>query len=713
MSSSVPPPSSSLQLSGSSSNSHDIASADGRLPSPLPPLGASSASSSSPSASPSAILSSWSPKPADLQLVFTLLSDPLPGSAGSQSHYAQLDQLKAYPEFSNYLAYILACCKDEQPTTRAKAGLQLKNVVKEQWDRMSGQQQDFIKAAVIQSMAAERGLHHVVGTIIANIAVRCRIVGWPGILQHLIASLDSQDPNLQVVAFNALSKICEDAGKELIKDDAALGKPLHFLIPKLISFFHHPKAELRVYALTAVNVFLYLMPLVMRMNLDAFLQAVFALAKSDDNSEVRKRVCQAFVLLLENKNGHDKPLQPHMDGVINFMLHACNDSDDNVALEASEFWSAYCDSKGEAHNQQQTNGDIQLLAKYLQPLTATLLKGMRYCEEDIVTDDDDDANVPDRQQDIRPNIHRGKTVNYEGAAAGGGGGGGAALAAHDTAAAAAGSGADTWGDEYEDNEDSDDDDDFFDSEDDDEVQNWNLRKCSASALDSLANTYGSLLFAHLLPLLKDLLSPNPSPAVSSFTPGKPAPEQWILRESAILALGAVAEGSFDAIMPHLPELIPYLLSFLTDKKPLVRSITCWTLSRYSKWSPHRTQSQRTGQENNPAADAASTRPTAGYSLLRPRLTAAVITSMPLPTSRKRAESHMQCLVALCLACCLLLSGWSLSLSSPSSSRCWRDCSRPSWTPTRRCRRPRAPRSRRSRRRRACGCLFTCPASSSS
>ena len=578
-------------LSGSSRDG-----ADGRNQSPLPASSApSSASPSTSSFNPAAILATWSPKPADLQLVFTLLSDPLPGSAGSQSHYAQLHQLKGYPEFSNVLAYILACCKDESATTRAKAGLQLKNTVKEQWERMSGAQQDYIKAAVIQSMAAERGLHHVVGTIIANIAVRCRIVGWPGILQHLIASLDSPDANLQVVAFNAISKICEDAGKELIKDDVVLGKPLHYLIPKLIAFFHHPKAELRVYALTAVNVFLYLMPLVMRMHLDSFLQAVFVLAKSDDNKEVRKRVCQAFVLLLENKHGHDKPLQPHMDGVINFMLHACNDSDDSVALEASEFWTAYCESKAD---NPRPNGDIQLLAKYLQPLTATLLKGMRYSEEDIVEDDEDDANVPDRQQDIRPNIHRGKSVNYEGVAAVGGGGGGAAVAAHDTSAAAgsgSGSGsssaADSWGDEYDE---TDDDDDFFDEEDDEEVQNWNLRKCSASALDSLANTYGSLLFAHLLPLLKDLLSANPSTSVAASTLHKPPPEQWILRESAILALGAVAEGSFDAIMPHLPELVPYLLSFLTDKKPLVRSITCWTLSRYSKWSlnqpaPHHTQ----------------------------------------------------------------------------------------------------------------------------
>ena len=44
------------------------------------------------------------------------------------------------------------------------------------------------------------------------------------------------------------------------------------------------------------------------------------------------------------------------------------------------------------------------------------------------------------------------------------------------------------------------------------------------------------------------------------------------------------------MLQHLPELIPYLINFcLSDKKALVRSITCWTLSRYSHWvvgQPH-------------------------------------------------------------------------------------------------------------------------------
>lgn len=37
------------------------------------------------------------------------------------------------------------------------------------------------------------------------------------------------------------------------------------------------------------------------------------------------------------------------------------------------------------------------------------------------------------------------------------------------------------------------------------------------------------------------------------------------------------------IVQHLNDIIPYLISCLSDKKSLVRSIACWTLSRYSHW----------------------------------------------------------------------------------------------------------------------------------
>ncbi len=105
------------------------------------------------------------------------------------------------------------------------------------------------------------------------------------------------------------------------------------------------------------------------------------------------------------------------------------------------------------------------------------------------------------------------------------------------------------------------------------MSDWNLRKCSAAALDILANVFKEEILPILLPILKETLFH----------------EQWEIKESGILALGAIAEGCMSGMVQHLPELIPFLINCLSDKKALVRSITCWTLSRYSHWvvsQPH-------------------------------------------------------------------------------------------------------------------------------
>ena len=98
-------------------------------------------------------------------------------------------------------------------------------------------------------------------------------------------------------------------------------------------------------------------------------------------------------------------------------------------------------------------------------------------------------------------------------------------------------------------------------------------KCSAAALDVLANVFRDELLPILLPILKETLFHD----------------DWDIKESGILVLGAIAEGCMNGMVPHLPELIPYLINCLADKKALVRSITCWTLSRYAHWvvgQPH-------------------------------------------------------------------------------------------------------------------------------
>lgn len=54
----------------------------------------------------------------------------------------------------------------------------------------------------------------------------------------------------------------------------------------------------------------------------------------------------------------------------------------------------------------------------------------------------------------------------------------------------------------------------------------NLGKCSAAALDVLANVFKEDILPILMPILKETLSST----------------EWEVKESGILALGAIAEG---------------------------------------------------------------------------------------------------------------------------------------------------------------------------
>lgn len=104
----------------------------------------------------------------------------------------------------------------------------------------------------------------------------------------------------------------------------------------------------------------------------------------------------------------------------------------------------------------------------------------------------------------------------------------------------------------------------------DQATEWNLRKCSAATLDTLSNLFREDILTILLPILRETLFHH----------------DWFVKESGILVLGAIAEGCLSGLIPHLPDLIDYLIRCLNEKKPLVRSITCWTLSRYSSWIVH-------------------------------------------------------------------------------------------------------------------------------
>lgn len=117
----------------------------------------------------------------------------------------------------------------------------------------------------------------------------------------------------------------------------------------------------------------------------------------------------------------------------------------------------------------------------MTPLTHTAPPTTGPCPSQA--DSEEDQDVPDKDSDIRPRFHRARSHMTEG------GSGGAE------------------GREGEDEGDSDDDGVVADC-----LSDWNLRKCSAAALDVLSNVFNESLLPVFLPLLKQNLSSQvPSP----------------------------------------------------------------------------------------------------------------------------------------------------------------------------------------------------------
>uniref|UniRef100_A0AAZ3S7I0 Transportin-1 n=1 Tax=Oncorhynchus tshawytscha TaxID=74940 RepID=A0AAZ3S7I0_ONCTS len=426
----------------------------------------------------------WKPDDQGLQQILQLLKESQsPDTSTQRSVQQRLEQLNHYPDFNNYLIFVLTKLKSEDEPTRSLSGLILKNNVKAHYQNFPNGVSDFIKSECLQNIGDSSPLiRATVGILITTIASKGELQNWPELLPKLCLLLDSEDYNTCEGAFGALQKICEDSAEVL--DSDMLDRPLNVMIPKFLQFFKHSSPKIRSHAIACVNQFI---------------------------------ISRTQALML------------HIDGFIEYMLQRTQDQDENVALEACEFWLTLAE--------QPVCKDV--LCNHLSKLTPVLVNGMKYSEIDIIllkgdVEEDDEA-IPDNEQDIRPRFHRSRTVaqQYEG---------------------------DRDGIE----EDDDEDDDL---EDDDTISDWNLRKCSAAALDVLANVFRDDLLLPILPLLKELL----------FHP------EWVIKESGILVLGAIAEGCMQGMIAYLPELIPHLVQCLSDKKALVRSITCWTLSRYAHW----------------------------------------------------------------------------------------------------------------------------------
>ncbi|KAI9360048.1 transportin-1 [Zopfochytrium polystomum] len=481
-------------------------------------------------------MADWQPESNALQQLVEALSRDDTDPNASRLVVTFLAEFTQNVDSFRYLSYVMV--QPQIPNlVRSKAGLFLSSRVRvPEVLQTIAQRNDivfYIKQCAFTAVGDQDAGVRKAGVIVITSLVYADVSHAPDSLQVLLSLVENQttDPSTAEGAFSGVSNICEDTSSRL-KEHPFMQQ----VIPVLLKHFDNPNPKLRACAIASVNQFVVRDCPALCQNVTAYLEGLYRRA-NDSEPEIVKHVCQGLVFAVEEF--HDL-VQDRMKDIILFMLRCCDGGDSKVAVEACEFWLAFA----------ETESFCDFVDPYLGELVRVLLKSMVYSDDDLMKmgPDKDDAHISDRPEDLAPVFHSSRQHNIE-------------LTAEQKKQ--------NKQLQKQQSGSADDDDDDLDEDDDDDdgVSEWTLRKCSAAALDVLANIYQDNILPFLLPLLKEALSS----------------QDWRAKEAGILALGAISEGCIRGIEVHLGELVKFLWVCLTDSKPLVRSITCWTLGRYAAW----------------------------------------------------------------------------------------------------------------------------------
>ncbi|KAK1442774.1 armadillo-like helical protein [Babesia gibsoni] len=230
--------------------------------------------------------------------------------------------------------------------------------------------------------------------------------------------------------------------------------------------------------------------------------------------------------MLKTWDCHPTAILDAAPAVLSFIMDCTDDkSDVTVQMEALKFWSHILKNRMEESIRLRL---MESLRQQLPRLIPILIENTKYTEWDYMSMDEshleeDNANIPDRPEDVPP--------RPEGD-----------MGSEDDECA-------TWG------------------------TNWTVRKGAALALDYISQVFGQdqEILVFLLDNIQRRLGDT---------------ENWEVNESAVLVLGAIARGCAYGMTPYLPKVIQYLIELTRHRKPLLRSIACWCLSRFADWIYH-------------------------------------------------------------------------------------------------------------------------------
>jgi transportin-1 len=495
----------------------------------------------------------YAPEQQVMQQVAHLLDTQRSASADKRAALQQLEALSSSrADMPNVLAHLLAYADALTPVeVRQAAGLLLKNMAQRTLS-LEARLLAHIRSCLLVALASpDRPVREAAGTAIARLAASGGLASFPNLeLQLRSAASLTHSEDAADGAADTLVKLCEEAGEEL-ENDRSVGQ---HLVDTLLMLTRCSLPRVRAKAFQGLNALgneLY--PSSLRFRIDTFLESLFALADDPDDG-VRSRVCEGLVTVYQLE---PEMLAPRLRELVHYMLRATLASHHEVALQASEFWAVLCEGGVPGHDATEP------LREVLPQLVSGLMRNMVHAEDDeevLAAEAEEEEiarssnssnnatsagtkqNATPQSDSIKPVFHSSRSIRC------------ASNARTDGADSGAAAG---------DDEDSDEEEEDDDIED---AGHWNIRKSSAAGLDTLSDQMGGEMLPFLLHEVQSRIESS----------------DWRQREVAVLALGAVAEGCSDSLGKRLSEVINAVVPLLHDQRPMVRAISCWTLSRYAR-----------------------------------------------------------------------------------------------------------------------------------
>ena len=305
----------------------------------------------------------------DITRALLAAQDPDPSVRGAAEQQIAYFQEQNYAGFLGSLAYELANA-DKPPESRRLAGIVLKNnldakddarkaALVARWEGVDPALRAQIRGALLSALAMEpQEVRGTVALVIAKVAaIELPRREWAELIPTLLGNMSAQPPNhgVRQATLQALGYVCEEMAA--LKDDVLSSEQINMVLTAVVSGMRpeEPSAETRLAAVAALQ--------------NAIEFADHNFSNEAERNYIMQVVCQgavaadarirvqSFACLHEIAANYYARLPPYMQEIFNLTVKAIRGDEEDVALQAVEFWATLCDYELELEEEGADAGE--------------------------------------------------------------------------------------------------------------------------------------------------------------------------------------------------------------------------------------------------------------------------------------------------------------------------------------------------------------------